>query len=55
MVCAITFLAYPKDHVFALKLIYVLHVIMISSFQNLLYCSLISCEHVISVTASCNL
>ena len=55
MVCAITFLAYPKDHMFVLKLTYVLHVIMILSFQNLLYCSLISYEHVISVTASCDL
>jgi len=46
------FLAYPKDHVFALRLTCV----PITLFtQNLLHCSIMSCEHVIYVTLSCDL
>ena len=52
MVYATTFLAYSKDHAFALRLICVPHVVMMLSFQNLLYCSLILHEHVTSVTVS---
>ena len=52
MVHATTFLAYPKDYVFTLRPICVPHVVMILSFQNLLHCSLISHEHVTSVTVS---
>ena len=55
MVHATTSLAYPKDYVFALRPIYIPHVIIMSSFQNLLYCSLISHDHVTSVTVLCDL
>ena len=52
MVHVTTFLAYSKDHVFVLKLTCVPHIVMMLSFQNLLYCSLILHEHVTSVTVS---
>jgi len=52
MVYATTFLAYSKDHAFALRPTYVPHIIITSFFQNLLHCSLISHEHVTSVTMS---
>ena len=55
MVHATTFLAYPKDYVFVLKPTCVLHVVIISSFQNLLHCFLISHEHVTYVTVTCDL
>ena len=55
MAHATTSLAYPKDHVFALRLTYVLHIVMMSSIQNLLLCSLALYEHVTSVTMSCDL
>ena len=32
MVYATTFLAYPKDYVFALRLTYIPHIVMMSSF-----------------------
>ena len=40
MVHDTTFLAYPKDHVFALRLTCVLYAVMTLSIQNLLYSSL---------------
>ena len=56
IVYATTSLAYPKDHVFALRPTCILHVVIMSSIQNLLYCSLISYEHVTSsVMVSCDL
>ena len=55
MAHATTFLAYPKDYMFALRLTCILYVVMTSSIQNLLHCSLTSHEHVTSVTVSCDL
>ena len=52
MVHATTFLTYPKNYVFALRPTYILYIVMILSFQNILHCSLISHEHVTSVTVS---
>ena len=55
MAHATTSLAYPKDHIFALRPTYVLCIVMTSSIQNLLHCSLALHEHVTSVTVSCDL
>ena len=55
MVHATTFLAYPKDHVFALRPTYILYVVITLFFQNLLYCFLILHEYMTSVTVSCDL
>ena len=55
MAHATTSLAYSKDHMFALRPTYVLYVVIISSIQNLLHCSLTSCEHMTSVTMLCDL
>ena len=52
MVHATTFLAYPKDYTFILRPTHILHIVMTLSFQNLLHYSLISHEHVTSVTVS---
>jgi len=49
------FLAYPKDHVFALRPTCILHIIMTLFTQNLLCCSIMSCDHVTYVTLSCDL
>ena len=55
MAHATTSLAYPKDHVFILRPTCRLHVFIMLFIQNLLSCSLTSCEHVTSVTMSCDL
>ena len=55
MAHATTFLAYPKNYMFALKLTYVLCIVMMSSIQNLLYCFLASHEHVTPVTVTCDM
>ena len=55
MVHATTSLAYPKNYVFVLRPTCVLHIVIMSSIQNLLQYSLTSCGCVTSVTMSCDL
>ena len=55
MVCATISLAYPKDHIFALRPTYILHVVMMSPIQNLLQYSLTSHSCVTFVTMSYDL